>query len=245
VLAVVAAGIVATAGSATPRSGALDVTKECSQYTFAARSFCTITSSNVNAIKPGYRVGYASAADFARGVLDSDLAVHGLGNNTAFGHVVLNLSTLSGTVTLSGGTGELTHFHAGPIAVACPAYPDCSWTGPYSFTGSGDELGGTSVNGKRVLGATIGALLALLIAGGIAYATIPGPGNAAGAPQSFANYASLGIPPAIGKACDLGGRVKEQAGLYVVDGSLIEGSTGFANPSLTIAALAERCMETA
>ena len=129
--------------------------------------------------------------------------------------------------------------------------------------------------------------------------------EASGAPPSFANYASLGIPPAIGsfaydaaadavtlnwsaadprvatflaaaqqtlavldqrngsltlgfnpfvsahplggavlgKACELNGQVKRHPGLYVVDGSLIEGSTGLANPSFTIAALAERCMD--
>jgi hypothetical protein len=133
VVAVVATGIVATTGSAT-RSGALHVTKNCSQYTGAGGSFCTITSSSINAIKPGSRVVYSSAADFNLGVLDSDLAIEGPGENAAFGHVVLQLSTLSGTVTLSGGTGVFTHFHAGPITVACPAFPDCSWDGPYGFT---------------------------------------------------------------------------------------------------------------
>jgi len=133
VFAVLAAGIVAAAGSATPRSGPLHVTKECSEYHGNAGEFCTITSSSVNAIKPGSKVFYASAANFALGTLDSNLVIDGPGNNTAFGRVVLNLSTFTGTVTLSGGTGEFTHFHAGPITVACPAFPACSWNGPYSF----------------------------------------------------------------------------------------------------------------
>jgi cholesterol oxidase len=44
----------------------------------------------------------------------------------------------------------------------------------------------------------------------------------------------------IGKVCDAHGRVLGQRGLYVNDGALIPGSTACANPSLTIAALAER-----
>jgi cholesterol oxidase len=43
--------------------------------------------------------------------------------------------------------------------------------------------------------------------------------------------------------CDLEGRVKGQRGLYVLDGALMPGSTAACNPSLTIAAIAERAME--
>lgn len=47
----------------------------------------------------------------------------------------------------------------------------------------------------------------------------------------------------LGEACDLYGRVHGYARLYVMDGSLLPGSCATANPSLTIAALAERNIE--
>lgn len=47
----------------------------------------------------------------------------------------------------------------------------------------------------------------------------------------------------MGQVCDSYGRVNRYKSLYVVDGALIPGSTGCANPSFTIAALAERSME--
>lgn len=43
--------------------------------------------------------------------------------------------------------------------------------------------------------------------------------------------------------CDLEGRVKDNPGLYVLDGSLIPGTTGACNPSMTIAAVAERALD--
>jgi len=47
----------------------------------------------------------------------------------------------------------------------------------------------------------------------------------------------------LGKACDFYGRLENYQGLYVMDGALIAGSTGCANPAFTIAALAERNIE--
>jgi hypothetical protein len=140
-VALAAAGVLATAGYAgsAKRSGALHVTKDCPDYHGLAGEICTISSSNIPAIKPGMRVVYASAVDPTTGMLDSDLVLDGPGHNAAFGHVVLNALTFTGVVRFSGGTGRFSHFHAGPLEVACPAFPACSWDGAYDFTPPGDN----------------------------------------------------------------------------------------------------------
>ena len=148
-LLVLATALVAASGigvamapsvSATsPRSGTLHVVKECRVYFGAAGEHCTITSSNISQIKVGSNVVYASAAgDPIAGQLNSDLIIDGPGNNTAYGHVVLDLTTGTGVVTLSGGTGSFKHFHARvdvapvtpPVSLTPPYF---AWDGPYSF----------------------------------------------------------------------------------------------------------------
>ncbi|MCP6759295.1 MAG: GMC oxidoreductase [Fischerella sp. CENA71] len=60
------------------------------------------------------------------------------------------------------------------------------------------------------------------------------------------DFSSTGHPlggATLGAVCNDYGRVYGYANLFVVDGSLIPGSTACANPSLTIAALAERSMD--
>lgn len=133
-------GTVASLVSASfPRSGEFHVTKECSPpgYTGQAGDFCTITSSNLDAIEVGSRVVYAQAADFLSSPpsLDSDVVLDlpGPGNNTAFGHCRLNFATGSGLCTFSGGTGKFTHFHAS-VDVSPPTDGvNWHWTGTYSF----------------------------------------------------------------------------------------------------------------
>ncbi len=47
----------------------------------------------------------------------------------------------------------------------------------------------------------------------------------------------------MGQVCDDCGRVAGHPNLYIVDGSLIPGSSTCVNPALTIAAIAERCLD--
>jgi hypothetical protein len=118
--------------AASPRSGDLHITKECSQYTFAAGGFCTITSSNINAIKVGSRVVYASAPGATS--LDSDITIVRQGNSIAYGHVFLDLVTGFGTVSLSGGTGQFRGFTATSVDVTPTGFPNWAWDGTYSFS---------------------------------------------------------------------------------------------------------------
>ena len=138
VVAIAATVFTVTAGSATatPRSGVLHVTKECSQYTGAAGSFCTITSSSLKTIDAGSKVIYAHPAG-ATG-LDSDLVLYTGPGNSANGHVTLAWATLSGVVTFSGGTGEFRHFHARVDVTYDVATNLWQWNGTYSFDPSTD-----------------------------------------------------------------------------------------------------------
>jgi hypothetical protein len=135
VIAAIVAGVFAFTGlvpaSAAPRTRALHLTKECSQYTGAAGSFCTITSSNLRAIKPGSRVIYKSAAGPTS--LDTNIVLRTGHGNRAFGHVVLDFVTGTGTVRLNGGTGRFRHFHAA-AAVSHLVDFDWAWQGTYHFS---------------------------------------------------------------------------------------------------------------
>ncbi|MFC4604825.1 GMC oxidoreductase [Rhodococcus kronopolitis] len=59
---------------------------------------------------------------------------------------------------------------------------------------------------------------------------------------SAATYHGLG-GMVMGKACSLEGQVDGYPNMFVVDGSLIPGAVGLVNPSLTITAIAERCLD--
>ena len=141
VLAVATAGIVAGTSSATPRSGTLHVTKECppSQYQGRAGDFCTILSSNINAIKPGMRVVYLEALA-PNLTLDADIVLSSGHGSAASGHVVLDLNAETpekGHLTFAGGTGKFAGFEADVVVSYSGGV--WHWDGTYSFTPSGDD----------------------------------------------------------------------------------------------------------
>lgn len=125
--------LAASSNESVARSGEFHATKECSEFTGLAGDFCTITSSNLKEIPVGTRVYYQS--DAGPTALDSDIILDppGPGNNTANGHVVLNFATLSGTVTLDGGTGKFSGIHAS-VAVSNIGPVNWAWDGTYSYS---------------------------------------------------------------------------------------------------------------
>jgi hypothetical protein len=113
-----------------PRSGDLRATKECTEFTGLAGSFCTITSSTLKEIEVGSRVVYLQPAS-NKTPAGSDVILYtpGPGNNTAFGHC----STYLGLCTFSGGTGKFTWFDA-RVVVTSLGKPNWAWNGTYSFS---------------------------------------------------------------------------------------------------------------
>jgi len=130
---VAAAGIsIAVATASSSGVGELHLKKECGEYKGLADQHCTITASNVKAIKVGSRVVYLQPMGATS--LDSDIVLVVGPGSYALGHVVLDLATGTGEVSLSGGAGPFASFHA-KARVSPPGVGETewSWDGRYSF----------------------------------------------------------------------------------------------------------------
>ena len=116
----------------TPRSGALNLRKDCSTYAGRAGDICTVSLSNLPEIPVGSIITYASAAVGTN--LDTDVVIDppGSGNDTVAGHCTVSLATGIGTCTLSGGTGKFNSLRAS-VAVSNVAGPTYAWDGTYTY----------------------------------------------------------------------------------------------------------------
>ena len=130
VAAVLAIGFVAPSVGASPRSGDLEMTKECSAYFGHAGEFCTFLSSNIKAIPVGARIYYVEAAGAT--TLDTDVVIVAGPGNVANGHCTLDFLALPGRCAFLGGTGQFEHFHAA-AAVTVDLHDVWHWDGTYEF----------------------------------------------------------------------------------------------------------------
>ena len=121
---------VAPVSAQSTQSGALHVTKECSQDKGNAGDFCTITSTNLDQIAVGAKVFYDQAAGVPTGLLDSNVVLDAGNGDRAIGHCTLDLNTGLGLCNFSDGTGQFAGFNA-RVNVTCTM--QCSWDGTYSF----------------------------------------------------------------------------------------------------------------
>lgn len=121
--------------SASPRSGALQIDKECSQYQGQPGQFCTITYSSLPEIAPGSKVVYTQPANIPVNMLDSNVLLDAGDGNRAIGRCTLDFATGRGLCTFSDGTGHFTGFHA-RTEVTPPGFEGdhWHWRGTYGFS---------------------------------------------------------------------------------------------------------------
>ena len=120
------------------QSGDVHITKECSQYTGAPGSFCTITSSNLPQIPAGTKVYYDQAAGIPSGMLDSNVVLRVGQADWAVGRCTLDGNTGAGICRFSDGVGPLTGFSA-RVVVTHTGGPNYTWNGSFHFNGQEDH----------------------------------------------------------------------------------------------------------
>jgi hypothetical protein len=131
-----ALGFSATAASSQSQApGAtkeFHATKDCSGFTGLVGGYCTIRSSNVNALKVGSKIFYVQEA--GRTAMDSDIVIYVKQGSVATGHCLLRFATGVGLCTISDGTGTLDGFRFRVRVTASSSIPKL-WhlDGTYGF----------------------------------------------------------------------------------------------------------------
>lgn len=125
----------ASVSASSARNGYLHVTKECSAFTGAPGSYCTITSSNLAEIKVGSKVfyDYPIILSTPTGLMDSDTVLNVGTGDWAVGRCTLDNTTNLGLCTFSDGTGQFAGFNA-RLNVSSADGVNYNWNGTYSFS---------------------------------------------------------------------------------------------------------------
>jgi len=111
---------------------AFHATKDCSGFTGLVGAYCTIRSSNVEALKVGSKIFYLQEA--GKTALDSDTVIFVKRGSVATGHCLLRFATGAGLCTISDGTGTLAGLNLRVRVTASSSIPKLwHWDGTYSF----------------------------------------------------------------------------------------------------------------
>jgi hypothetical protein len=112
----------------------LHATKDCSGSSGKAGAYCTIRSSNLEAITVGSKIFYFQPD--TKTETNSDMVIYVGPGTVATGHCVLKFKTSLGLCTVSDGTGALAGFHMRARVSADKTVPNLwHWDGTYGFSG--------------------------------------------------------------------------------------------------------------
>jgi hypothetical protein len=126
------AAVIPTASAGTVLTP-LHITKECSQFTGATPSFCTITGSNLDAIPVGSKVMYWGPVLTDPNFMSSRVVLRAGHGNRAFGYCQTIADPYHGTCVFWRGAGALKGFHAS-VDVTYVSGADFDWDGTYVFS---------------------------------------------------------------------------------------------------------------
>ena len=124
--------VVPPALASTPHD--LHATKDCSAYTGANPSYCTITVSNLGSIPAGTTVWYTGPIVGSSVFVSSETTLDDGHGNTATGYCIDDNRSGLGTCAFWKGTGKLAGFHA-IVTVTVDSAGLYHWDGRYYFTG--------------------------------------------------------------------------------------------------------------
>lgn len=132
VILALAAFPISASASAAPHE--LHITKDCSTFTGAVPSYCTIAASSLGAIHVRAKVWYQGPVLTNAYFLSSKVVIDTWHGNTASGYCNFDARTSDGICTFWKGTGTLTGFHA-VLHVTIDPKGLFHWDGTYYFTG--------------------------------------------------------------------------------------------------------------
>jgi hypothetical protein len=112
--------------------GIAQILLDCTNYTGAAGSSCTVSSSNIEEIPVRTVLYHLQAANIVPGLLDTSIVYDAGNGNRMSGHCTTDLVSSIGVCLIMYGSGDLAGIE-GYLDIAPVSPPAFSATGPYHF----------------------------------------------------------------------------------------------------------------